>query len=68
MEPVNRRERRHPELVGIPKSAEILGVDARTVRRYIASGKLPAVRVGPRLIKIDVADLEALLVPVGGAA
>jgi hypothetical protein len=40
----------------------------RGLRRYIASGRLTAYRVGPRLLKVDLADIEALLVPVGGAA
>jgi excisionase family DNA binding protein len=54
-------------LIGISEGAEILGVNCRTIRRYIAAGKLPAYRVGPRLIKIDAADPQSLLQPVGGA-
>ncbi|MGA9492893.1 MAG: helix-turn-helix domain-containing protein [Mycobacterium sp.] len=66
--PANRRERRHPELVGLPEAAEYCDVNYRTIRRWISAGRLNAVRVGPRLLKVAVADLEALQQPVGGAA
>lgn len=66
--PVNRRERRHPELIGLPEAAERCGVHYRTIRRWVATGRLDAVRVGPRLLKIDAAQLETLMQPVGGGA
>jgi excisionase family DNA binding protein len=68
MAPSNRRERRHPELIGIPEAAERCGVHYRTIRRWIASGQLDAVRVGPKLLKVNVSDLESMLSPVGGGA
>ena len=66
--PRNRRDRRHPELIGLTEAAERCGVHYRTVRRWIATGKLNAVRVGPKLLKVDAADLDAIMHPVGGAA
>jgi excisionase family DNA binding protein len=68
MPPINRRERRHPELIGLPEAAEYCDVNYRTIRRWISAGHLNAVRIGPRLLKVAVADLEALKQPVGGAA
>lgn len=65
--PSNRRERRHPELIGLQAAAEHCDVSYRTIRRWVADGRLSAVRVGPRLIKVDVADLAALLQPTGSA-
>lgn len=62
------RGRRHPELIGLPEAAERCGVHYRTIRRWIASGQLRAVRVGPRLLKIDAAQLDAIMFPVGGGA
>jgi len=54
------------------EAAEYLGVTDRSVRNYIRRGVLPASRVrGGRTIRIDVADLDALLRPVpttGGKA
>ncbi|WP_373199833.1 helix-turn-helix domain-containing protein [Mycobacterium marinum] len=64
----NRRERRHPELIGLQAAADYCDVSYRTLRRWIAGGRIKAVRVGPRLLKVDVADLDSLLQPVGGAA
>lgn len=64
----NRRERRHPELIGVPEAAERCGVHYRTMRRWIAEGRINAVRVGPKLLKVDTEDLAALLAPTGGAA
>jgi excisionase family DNA binding protein len=66
--PLNRRERRHPELIGLPESADYCDVSYRTIRRWIADGRLNAVRVGPRLLKVSVADLDAIMQPIGGAA
>jgi excisionase family DNA binding protein len=55
-------------LESISAAAAYADVHPRTIRRYIAAGRLTAYRVGPRLIKVDIADLEALLTPVAAAA
>ena len=67
-QPLNSRERRHPELIGLQEAADRCGVSYKTIRRYIASGRLDAVRVGPRLLKINADHIEALMQPVGGGA
>ncbi|MCG7597842.1 helix-turn-helix domain-containing protein [Mycobacterium sp. PSTR-4-N] len=66
----NRSQRRNPApaYFGIPDAAAYLGVEHKTVRRLITSGELPAYRLGKRLIKIKVADLDALLTPMRGGA
>jgi excisionase family DNA binding protein len=67
----NRKTRRHPEpqraYVGIPEAATYLDVDHKTVRRLITSGKLPAWRLGNRVIKVRITDLDNVLTPIGGA-
>ncbi|BBY52947.1 excisionase family DNA-binding protein [Mycobacterium koreense] len=65
---INRRERRHPELIGLNEAAERCGVHYRTIRRWVSAGHLEAVRVGPRLLKVDADKLDALMRPVGGGA
>ena len=53
------------------EAAEHIGVSSRTIRRWIAEGRLRAVRFGPRTIRVRLEDLEAVgaAVPtVGGAA
>lgn len=64
----NRRERRHPELIGLQDAARRCDVSYRTIRRWINDGRIDAIRVGPRLLKVSIADLDALHQPVGGAA
>ncbi|MCH5644364.1 helix-turn-helix domain-containing protein [Gordonia sp. ABSL49_1] len=55
-------------LESITVAAEYADVSTRTLRRYIASGRLTAYRVGPRLIKVDLNDLDAMMRLVGGGA
>jgi excisionase family DNA binding protein len=52
--------------VDIANAAAYLGVSHKTIRRAIASGRLPAFRVAGRAIRIYVEDVEALKVPVAG--
>lgn len=58
------------ESVSIAQAAEREGVHPDTIRRRIADGTLPAYRVGPKLIRIRVADLDACLrrIPTTGGA
>jgi excisionase family DNA binding protein len=52
-------------LASIKQAAECLGVNQKTVRRYIADGRIKAKRIGPRLIRIERESLLALGSPVG---
>jgi len=52
-------------LLSVGGTAEELGVSENTVRNWIAQGKLPAIRIGERIIRIRVADLAALITRVG---
>jgi len=54
-----------PPLPSIQQGAAWLGVDPKTVRRYIAQGRIKAKRVGPRLIRIERESLLALASPIG---
>ncbi len=54
-------------LFNIEGAAEYLCLDERTIRWYIADGRVPAYRVGPRQVRIRQADLERLLVPIPAA-
>lgn len=58
---------RQPELISLQEAADRCGVCRRTIRRYITQGRISAVRVGPKLLKVDAADLDVLTRPVGGA-
>jgi excisionase family DNA binding protein len=42
-----------PSLVSVGQIAEATGLSAKTVRRLIAEGKLPAIRLGPRSLRVE---------------
>lgn len=54
-----------PRRASIQQVADHLGVCAKTVRRYIAEGRLEAVRLGPRLIRVERSSVEDLVKPIG---
>lgn len=57
-----------PRMLEMRAVAEQLNVSEKSVRRWIASGRLKSYRVGPRLIRVDAASVEALMKPLGAAA
>lgn len=48
----------------VAEAAARIGVNTKTVRRRIADGSLVGYRVGPRLIRLDPAEVDALLRPI----
>lgn len=53
------------QMIGLPDAALILNVTDRTVRRYIAEGKLPAFRLaGGSNLRVRRGDVDALLAPL----
>jgi excisionase family DNA binding protein len=51
-------------LVGLAAAAAYADVSTRTLRRYIAQGRLTGYRVGPRLVKVDLDDVDRLAQPI----
>ena len=47
----------HERLLAPDAAAEVLGVSARTLRRRVAEGEIPAIRLGPRTVRFDPQDL-----------
>lgn len=45
-------------------ASERLGVSEKTLRRYVAEGKIPAYRMGARLLRYRADELDALMTPV----
>jgi excisionase family DNA binding protein len=66
----NRAARRHPATngqrgyVGITDAATYLGVTPKTVRKLIAEGELRAYRVGTKMLRIKLADLDDVCKPL----
>jgi excisionase family DNA binding protein len=57
------------KLVSLESAAEYLDVSIKTIRRRIASGELRAYRLGSsRVIRVDLAELDALLHPIPTAS
>lgn len=51
--------------IGLPAAGDLIGVDQRTIRRYITDGKLPAWSLaGGRILRVRRGDVEALLHPL----
>lgn len=48
----------------LEQAAEHLGVCERTIRRYVADGRLTGYRLGPRLLRFDGGEVDALARPV----
>ena len=57
-------ETKPPRLGNLADAADRMGVSERTVRRMINRGELPAYRVGKRLIRVDLDELEASIKPI----
>jgi len=51
-------------LISLTEAADRLGVHVRTLRRYIAQGRITGHRVGPRLVKLDVAEVDNFARPI----
>ena len=48
-----------PVYLSLEEAAEAMSVSVKTIRRWIASGTIPAYRCGKRAIRIKLEDLEA---------
>lgn len=60
----------HParSLISMSTAAELLGCSTKTIRRRIADGSLTGYRVGPRNLRVDQAEVEALARPIPAAS
>ena len=62
----SERDRRLATLSGAAQYAEC---NPRTIRRYIAAGRLTGYRMGPRLLRVDLNEVDAVLLrPIPTAA
>jgi excisionase family DNA binding protein len=55
-----RRPAPEPRWATMNEAAEYSRIPWRTLRRWIKEGRLPAYRIGPRLIPVDLNDLDRL--------
>lgn len=52
----------------LAQGADHLGVSEKTLRRMIAAGHITGYRMGPRLLRVDLNELDDAMrpIPVGG--
>ncbi len=48
----------------LAEAAHRTHVSTRTLRRWIAQGRLEAYRAGPRLLRVDPAAVDAVMMPL----
>lgn len=48
-----------PELASINEAATRYGCHPRTIRRLIESGEIDVYRVGPKIIRLNIAEMDA---------
>lgn len=53
-----------PDWITLREAAERLQISEKSTRRWIAEGRLQAVRIGPRMIRVDAASIAALGKPL----
>jgi len=53
-----------PEWLSLQQAADIYGVSVDTLRRRVVTGDLPASRLGRRLIRVRVEDLDHMFRPI----
>lgn len=53
-----------PEWVSLQQAALIYGISVDTLRRRIATGVLPASRIGARIIRVRIEDLDRVCRPI----
>jgi excisionase family DNA binding protein len=51
-------------LATIPTAAEYAAVCTKTIRRRIADGSLTGYRLGPRVLRVDLNEVDAMLKPI----
>lgn len=66
----NIRDLTARRLASLDEAAEYAGCSKYTIRRRVADGSIRGFRFGPRLIKVDLNEIDALLrpMPAGGDA
>ena len=55
---------REPRWARFNNAADYAGVPRRTLRDWVSRGRLPAYRIGPRQLQVDLNDIDALRVRI----
>ena len=55
------KQRRPRRLISYPEGARRLDVSPSTFRRYITAGRIHAIRVGPRRVAVEEAEIDRVI-------
>lgn len=61
------RGQAEPEYVSIAEASKEVGVNPKTIRRWISAGRIHGYRFGPRMIRVDRTEMRAMLKPLATA-
>ena len=53
-----------PQLITLDDAGSRLALDPKTLRRYVSRGLLTGYRIGPRVLRLDAAEVDALAQPI----
>ncbi len=67
MPAIDRHPERRRRLVSVEDAGSYVGMSTKTIRRRLADGSLTGYRIGPRLIRVDLNELEDGLRPIASA-
>jgi excisionase family DNA binding protein len=54
--------------MSVSDAAAYLGVTPRTIQSMLADGRLTAYKLGPRIVRLSQADIDAAMTPYGSAS
>jgi excisionase family DNA binding protein len=52
------------KLATLTEASNYTGLGERTIRRYISTGRLIGYRIGPKAIRVDLDEVDALVQPI----
>ena len=67
LETVPTTARKSRRLVTLDAAADYAACSTKTIRRRISDGSLTGYRLGPRMLRIDLDELDGMLRPVPSA-
>jgi excisionase family DNA binding protein len=59
-----RSATREPRWASFKAASAYAGIPTRTLRDWVSRGRLPAYRIGPRQIQVDLNDIDAIRVRI----
>lgn len=65
LDPAEEREFMPERTIPLEEAAKACGVSNLTMRRWITEGRVRGYRLGSRLIRVEIEDINAMFEPLG---